>query len=239
MGAASPHALVAMTDPRLTVPVPPKLAHRPRQGGFIVPFFVAQVDGVYDFRIVDPDAFKRCVRESRCWLCGQTLGRWLASTIGPMCAVTRTTSEPPQHLECAHYAVSVCPFLTQPTKARRETRLPDGVLEPAGEGLKRNPGVIAIWISRERSTIWKPTGGQKGLGVLFTVGAPERVEWWAEGRPATYAEVKHSTLSGLPALEAMADRDPQRELAQRELAKQLNEAMTWWPKPVDVPARRA
>ena len=49
---------------------------------------------------------------------------------------------------------------------------------------------------------------------MIHVHNPEAVEWWAEGRPATRAEVAHSVDTGIPLLidacqmggeEAMAD----------------------------------
>ena len=62
---------------------------------------------------------------SKCWLCGQTLGKHMTFPIGPMCAITRTTAEPPSHLACAEYAVKACPFLSQPRMRRNERDLPE------------------------------------------------------------------------------------------------------------------
>jgi len=46
-----------------------------------------------------------CVRHKRCWLCGQPLGKFMCFVVGPMCAINKTSAEPPSHRDCALYAV--------------------------------------------------------------------------------------------------------------------------------------
>jgi len=46
-------------------------------------------------------------------------------------------------------------------------------------------------------------------GTLLDVGDCHSVTWWAEGRPATRAEVLTSIVTGLPALMAQDGRDPE------------------------------
>jgi hypothetical protein len=43
--------------------------------------------------------------------------------------------------------------------------------------------------------------------MIFKIGPPTRIEWFAEARPATRAEIVASVRSGLPALEDMARED--------------------------------
>lgn len=73
--------------------------------GYPVPWFVDWIEGpegrVPEFRAMDPRKWVRAVKERLCWVCGEALGRWLVFPIGPMCAITRTTAEPPSHLDCA------------------------------------------------------------------------------------------------------------------------------------------
>ena len=54
-----------------------KLPLDPR--GYPVPWFVAWVDGVPEFRAVDGRKFVQAVRAKLCWVCGEPLGRWLAT----------------------------------------------------------------------------------------------------------------------------------------------------------------
>lgn len=196
--------------------------------GYPVPWFVAWVDGpdgpetVPDFRVVDARKFRRAVKERLCWVCGEMLGRWLAFPIGPMCCITRTISEPPSHVECAEWSARNCPFLAQPQMVRREDHLPTDVEEPAGFGIKRNPGVMCIWITRGYELF------DDGHGKpLITIGAPERTTWWREGRAATRAEVDESVNSGLPILLAGARRDG--PFAVAELERQHERARLLFP----------
>lgn len=187
-------------------PLPPKMRglHIDKRG-FPVPFFVAMINGEPDHRIVEPRAVKTCVEQSRCWICGGPLGVYKSFTVGPMCAVNRISSEPPSHLECARYAATACPFMTRPHAHRREAGLPEARLVPAGVHLQRNPGVALLWTTRT----YKPF--RASGGVLFDMGAPESMAWFAEGRAATRAEVDESIAGGLPYLVGMAEAEHDTE----------------------------
>jgi hypothetical protein len=205
-----------MNAPQITEPLPERMRGLPRDHrGFVVPYFVAWMKDGYavpagqgepDFRIIHPGVMQKCKRERRCWCCGQILGRFLVFAIGPMCALSRTTMEPPAHLECARYSVRVCPFLSRPKMRRNVDDMPEGHWAP-GVSITRNPGVTALWVTRSYTTFRAEDGGGTGTpGELITVGEPERVEWWAEGRAATRAEVLASIDSGLPLLREQADK---------------------------------
>jgi hypothetical protein len=172
--------------------------------GFPVPYFVAIIDGEPDHRVADERALKACVEQNLCWLCGGKLGRYKAFCIGPMCAITRTISEPPQHLECATYAATACPWMTRPHAKRREVGLPEELKNPAGLGIRRNPGAVCVWVTLKHKP-FRSWDGQ--AGVLFDIGDPESVYWFAEGRQATRGEVERSIDSGLPHLIEQAERD--------------------------------
>lgn len=179
--------------------VPARMAHLPRTAaGLPIPWFVAWKDGRYDFRVVDAHKIAPAVKRRLCWLCGQQMGRMMCFVVGPMCVVNRVSSEPPMHRECAEYAVQVCPFLTQPSRVRREGGLPEDV-HMAGTPILRNPGVSVLYVTRSY-TVDRVPGG-----VLFDMGVPEEVAWWARGRLATRAEVEDSIASGLPALQEIAE----------------------------------
>lgn len=197
--------------------------------GFPVPWFVdcGPSGDKPDHRVVDGRKFYKAVKEQRCWLCGGKLGRVYASVIGPMCAVNRITSEPACHPQCARYAVQACPFLSQP-RARRNTvkALPEERREAAGIPLDRNPGVSVIWESLRPSKPFRPQYGTQG--TLFDLGAPYRVTWWREGRPATQLEVRHSLATGLPALlQVAAQEGPE---AVNELRMATERAMALLPE---------
>lgn len=197
------------------IPIPVKLRGRPfDKRGFLVPYFVAWFEegrvsferhGEPDHRVVDPLKMYRCVRLHRCWLCGQPLGSWRAFVLGPMCVVTRTTSEPASHYECALYAVRACPFLSRPAMRRNPTPFHTETTDAPGLHVDRNPGVHALWVAKGCEP-FKARVGQPGL--LFRVFDPVKPpEWWREGRSATRDEVAAALESGTPILRAKAEEE--------------------------------
>ena len=196
------------------IPMPDRSKKLPvSDKGFPIPAFVAWLaaDGASylpprtygakrDFRVIDPRYMAECFRFSRCWLCGEPLGRYRVFAIGPMCSVNRVTMEPPSHRDCAEYAVKACPFLVKPKMRRNEKDMPIDHNAP-GIMIVRNPGVTALWQTETYKRF------NAGNGQLCRLGEPQRVDWWAEGRKATRAEVIESIESGMPLLMAEAVKD--------------------------------
>jgi hypothetical protein len=223
-----------MIRPELGV-LPPRIARLPIDDrlGYPVPWFVDWRENAAglkepDFRIVDRRKFVQAINEHRCFTCGDKLGHWLAFPLGVMCAITRTISEPPSHRECAEWSIQNCPFLSNPAMVRRTDNIPADAEEAAGAGLKRNPGVMALWMTRTFETFrvakTSPIGNE---GTLITVGEPADVTWWCEGRLATRAEVQAAVESGLPNLLAMAKAEG--GFAVEALGKQVKRAEALWP----------
>jgi len=187
--------------------------------GYPVPWFVAWINGRPDFRIADTDKLTRAIRSSLCWVCGQPLGRFKALVIGPMCVVNRTSAEPPSHLECARFSVQACPFMSKPRMRRNEADLgemreKETIVMPAGEMIRRNPGVTCIWIATH-----PPTPMRVADGVLFHItGKPDDMEFWCEGRRATLDEIDSSIDTGLPILQKMAREEGMRAMAALDKA---------------------
>jgi hypothetical protein len=194
-------------------PVPPRMRRLPIERGYPVPWFVAYVQDHFDFRIQDSRKRGRALKENRCWLCGEVLGQYFAFVIGPMCAINRVSSEPPSHRECAEFSVLACPFLNLDEAERRAAQLPPGAEEPAGVMLKRNPGVILIWVTKT----FKPFAVDGDY--LVRVGTPLSLSWWREGRTATRAEVLASIDSGYPILCDVATQQGTAAIAELERQK--------------------
>jgi len=202
-----PHHLRPELPPR-----PARIAALPVDvRGYPVPFFAGWVgsdgrqcprgQGEPEFRLVDTSAFVECVRFRHCWICGQELGRHLAFVAGPMCTITRTSVEPPSHLDCALFALKACPFMLRPHMVRREDeRTAACAGNSAGLTIRRNPGVFALWLTRGYKVFPDPAGKP-----LIEMGEPQALAWWREGRTATRAEILESITSGLPSLEALCE----------------------------------
>src|SRR4029077_20531487 len=135
--------------------IPPRIARLFRDSrGFPVPWFVQWCEnaerswpgvGPPDFRVTDSRRFAAAIKQHLCWVCGESLGRHQVFVIGPMCVVNRVTSEPPNHRDCAEFAVKACPFLTQPRMRRNVKNLPDESELPAGFHIDRIPGATCLY----------------------------------------------------------------------------------------------
>jgi hypothetical protein len=202
--------------PDLTT-MPERIKALPVYRGYPVPWFVAYPNGPEgepEFRTADSRKWISAVQDRRCWVCGDALGSFLTFVLGPMCGITRTTSEPATHRECAEWSVVNCPFLVRPHMVRREGNLPEGVVDPPGVCLLRNPGVTLLWITR-RFTLFRAQDRR----YLIRVGDPLEVVCYAEGRKASRAEVDSSIAGGLPKLIEIAKQEGRE--AELELVRQV------------------
>lgn len=188
-------------------PLPDRIKRLRVHRGYPVPYFVQDVDGVPDFRVMDPSKWRACVRSNLCWICGEGLGKYKIFVAGPMCGINRTSAEPPAHRDCAEFAAKACPFLAMPKMVRREAGLPEGVVGAAGVGLRRNPGVVLLWVTRDYSLFSDGRGGR-----LVAMGEPVEVMWIAEGREATREEVMASIDGGLPELLKVAEEEGEKAM---------------------------
>lgn len=205
-------------------PLPERMTRLVVHRGYPVPWFVQWVcetdragivaapTGVGEprFEIMDRDKHTRAVRDGLCWVCGQVLGSYRSFVIGPMCAVNRTSAEPPCHLDCAEWSARNCPFLSRPTMSRRVGCKIEGTVAAPGVALMRNPGVAMVWTTRRGRYGIRRVGD----GILFNIGEPEHVSCWAEGRPATQAEIERSIETGLPALMELAEEEGAMAVAE-------------------------
>lgn len=200
--------------------MPARMRRLPVHRGYPVPWFVAWLDGDQqpvavgegepDFRVLKPGAIEHAWNRQRCWICGGPLGVYKAFVVGPMCAINRTSAEPPGHLDCADWSARACPFLARPHARRRDAGKPEGTIVPAGIGLMRNPGVALVWVTDRPRVRRTPTGD------LFNIGQPTQLHWYAEGREATREEVAASIDSGYPELYKLAEAEGAEAIAELE-----------------------
>lgn len=101
------------------VEMPDGISRLPVDRGYPVPFFAAVIDGKPDIRRVSAAKFHRCIKERLCWLCGEGLGEEVTFVLPVEALQAGKWTEPPCHLECARYAMAVCPFILNPERAYR------------------------------------------------------------------------------------------------------------------------
>lgn len=139
---------MSIPNKRPDIEIPDYMRSLPMTGkGYLKPWFVKGDD----FRIVDGDKARLSVDKKACWICGNPFKPGHYALVGsPDAAMTRTCREPPCHVECAEYAVQVCPFILYPNAKRRAADLPqDATLEHHNEGKAvklgaENPGKYYI-----------------------------------------------------------------------------------------------
>jgi hypothetical protein len=211
--------MTALTDAVAAAPLRIRRLPTDRHGR-PVPWFVHwQDDGVPDFRVIGLDKVSDALKFRLCWVCGRPRGAFQAFVIGPMCAVNRVSGEPPCHRDCAVFSAQACPFLTTPNMIRRGRGLEEHVTMPGH--IARNPEAAVVWVTRSSRPF------QNGPGLLFDLGEPTEVLWFAHGREAARAEVLASIESGLPLLQETAAAEGDAAVAA--LARQVDAAMTLVP----------
>lgn len=84
--------------------MPAAIARRPRHAGLPIPWFVQQVP--VDFGKLRPMAAARAHELRLCWWCGEPrYEKRMCFLVVPHSAVTRVSTTPPGHPECARWAV--------------------------------------------------------------------------------------------------------------------------------------
>jgi hypothetical protein len=68
----TPNATKCPVALKTTEPLPVRMRHLfVDERGYVVPWFVAWVDGKPEFRAMDPDKFRAAITRKLCWVCGQ------------------------------------------------------------------------------------------------------------------------------------------------------------------------
>ena len=215
-----------------------KLPHDKR--GFPVPWFCAWDGDTPLFPVMDPAKLVQAIRQDKCWVCGEKLGKYKTFVIGPMCCINQITSEPPCHKDCAEFSAKYCPFLTRPKMRRIVTQdgtyLDQPTVKPAGIMLEHNPGATALWTATSYRV------DRVDHGVLFGLGPFVGLEFWAEGKLATRKQVGDAIDKGLPLLRRAAELDGPagRRECEEKIADFLHVLGTLdWPDPPTRPKLEA
>lgn len=144
-GPSGPYVYLCEDIELAEVPIPDRLKDRPRSSDMVVPFLADSTDqehgeggGVVIFGKSDPVRWAECVEDRKCAMCGDRLEYWIAFIGGPRSVQFRSFLDPAMHVECAEYAMAVCPWMlggedfglaerTLPTAPMKElTKIEDG-----------------------------------------------------------------------------------------------------------------
>jgi hypothetical protein len=97
---------------RTDIEIPANIARLPIHRGFPVPWFVDDTGDELDFRVVDNRKLVKALQKHLCWVCGRAIfDTNYAYVAGPMCAINRTSAEPPSHVKCAVYSARAGPVV--------------------------------------------------------------------------------------------------------------------------------
>lgn len=153
------------------------------KSGTSIPFFVPVIDGKHDFRVMDPEAFRKACMLNLCWICGKKMGRFCTFVGGPLVAAQEISSEPPSHPECATFAAKVCPYMNG--AEIRRNHLPEHT-KPSAHGVDENSGITALCTSLGYKFI------ENSGSYLFKFEKSEIV-WLKHGKPATSDQVRDAS----------------------------------------------
>lgn len=173
---------------RLDTPLPMRMRTLERDlRGYPIPFIVLRdTSGQPQFTINDVRRTQQCRSKRLCAICGKRFddGMWFVG--GSRCFLHPHGAflDPPAHLECAEYALQVCPFLAMP---RYSKRIDDGKLAPGTmpDGMRlvrtdhmppNQPAQFGLGFTREY-TVQHPRPGE----VVYFVARWEYVEFWRNG----------------------------------------------------------
>lgn len=140
------------------IPQPERLQRRPQHHGMPIPYTSLMLpDGTPDFRVTDYQAWVDVVTNRKCALCGESADLLLWFIGGAKCAEYRCFFDPAMHIDCALYAIEVCPFL-----ACKSDYQPLATGKAAKAGLKLDVSGIAADTRPDQFFMYATTGYQVG-----------------------------------------------------------------------------
>jgi hypothetical protein len=105
------------------VPMPGRVAALPRDPrGYPIPASAYAENGAANFTVIDQLVSSRLFHYNKCGICGTLLGRFRALVGGAKSMQFGLFTDIPMHVECAEYALAVCPFLAAPSFAYRRSQ---------------------------------------------------------------------------------------------------------------------
>jgi hypothetical protein len=93
-------------------PIPARLAHRPTQGGLVVPWIAVQLaDGTHDFAACVGRQVNLAMLDQLCQVCGDPIPPPIVFFAAADQLDDMLLDAPPLHPECAAYSAQACPMV--------------------------------------------------------------------------------------------------------------------------------
>lgn len=161
--------------------MPPAIARLEKdRRGYPIPYTVMYVNGTPDFAMVDPEKWVRLTRIKGCGICGKPLLGRMYFVGGPSCVLNMVFFDHPMHLECATYALQVCPFLCMPNAHyRKDNARRDAEVTVLKSVSTKKPEIFMLGETRGYSLI------RNGDEVLLKAKPWEKVKFWKDGEDVT------------------------------------------------------
>jgi hypothetical protein len=171
--------------PQDSVPLPESMSGLPRdRRGYPIPWIVLRDrTGRPHFTINDSRKVKECGKFGLCGICGKPLGKhnpknphkgaWFVGGPASFYMDRGAFLDPPMHRECATYALTVCPYIANPSYGKRiddatlkAEHVPEGtaIIAHDGHTLNDKPPLFILGLAR-RWESFEPAPGQ----TLFKV----------------------------------------------------------------------
>lgn len=187
-GPDGPYVYVCEDVELAEVPVPDRLKDRPLYNGLLVPYVADSSDreqgeggGVVVFGKPDPVRWAECVEGRKCAMCGHALEYWIVFIGGPRSIKFRSFLEPAMHLECAEYAMAVCPWMMSSVDfgpaERTLSRPPTRELTRVEDGDENRIGLYITQDYKVRHYTERSGGGARKVVVYCFANPMKRVQW--------------------------------------------------------------
>lgn len=179
---------MSSTAARLALPIPKPMRTLERDSrGYPIPFIVLRAaDGAAHFPVNDVRRVASCFSKRLCGICGKRLERTCWFVGGPGCfgADDGGFLDPPNHHDCAEYALRVCPFLAAPSYGRFlndrkvvTSDVPSNMtIATSATASDKRPTIFGL--GETGDYYMQPMPGQP---PLFGVGSWEFIEYWRFG----------------------------------------------------------
>ena len=169
-----------------SVPIPPGLDARPKDPrGFPITFVtLIQADGTPDFTTIDGRKIVECIRDYKCGMCGRRFFEDETNIVafigGPLSIENQNFLDPPMHVQCAEYAMQVCPHIAIPTS--RYAKPKEGEGRELYQGVHPDrPQKFGMYLVDIGGYQVANHGGQP----VFIANKPIEVRWQTDDHPET------------------------------------------------------